>query len=281
MNIEIKFNTNFLRSLSQLQQLITGDEDYKEAAGLALVAWKDVFNADPATYAAADLYYATVAGDFQRLAGRDEKLLQDRPGFFHQLYRLDPEIKAHPARAYLEVLTNAEDRGNVWDALTDLYRTSIILRIYSRLPAVQKLIRILLESKLASRKGSSIMDMLQGMKHKHQMRSLVNEMMDCDDSVMNELLDLVHRILTTFNEGDTKHDTTGLTEALRNLNFQQDPTHLLESMLEKVQNDPVISGQFKDATEALGLGNLSEMIQEWKDGNPVDLPAPLTKALGV
>ena len=146
--IEMSFNKNYMMTLYQLKQIVEGEEgevDKKQSEILeeAYSRWFYEIQKDQNSIEACRFYYDAVKDSHELLLKKDEELLKINGDFFSNAFNTK-EIDSF--YLYNQLTDDTEDDGkqNLWNGLIGLYRLSVLIMVYMRMPLVKQIIDMIL-----------------------------------------------------------------------------------------------------------------------------------------
>lgn len=216
-HLKLKFVDNVVTVLKQLQML-TGSEQkhpcFKPLGSRIEYLSRVLQGSNVAEYAdeMAKRYYETIVKYKKVLNGHTEKnqtvMIQNNLLFTLFDIKVSESSQKEPCATAMLLSALAGDDvslTNLWQVLADLYRTAILLRIYSSNSNVKEIVSLLLNSNVSlSKRGLSN---LKNFKSKMRMKHLLEQTLNDDSGNMDELVNYLKEIAETFgnDQPELKH----------------------------------------------------------------------------
>lgn len=159
--------------------------------------------------------------------------------------------------SFAQVIEQIDDegRGNILQALIEIYRISVLIKIYKIQPAIKDVVRYALDIKSQNKMSSvsSVRSAFEAMVAKRSVRHTLRKLMSTDEALMDELTTSMKYILRTFTGTQTKYakvydmiDQVTDAKTLDSLELPSELNGLFESLnLDELKSasDPVTAAQ--------------------------------------
>ncbi len=278
--IEFNFNDSFLVTLNQLQQIVADQEDEQERAQYKALShayrvWYRHIEQDSSTKDACTQFYESVEDVHDLIMARDTQLWTVDGDFFGKLFSvegLETEEEGKVEFAPIDtpylwsLLDDGDDeeegddsRLHLWNAIIGLYRLSVLICIYLRMPLVKEIIdMILMQNPDINQQNifEKIFSQFKG--RKSRLRRLINKLMRSKGDQFGEIFDSLQKVVATF-QGEVSMDPQKAMEGA-----QEKVSAMFDRTLEehKVHLTAEEKGPILQALASGQTGPLDELVEE-------------------
>ncbi len=213
--LESSFNSRYLMVLFQLTDIVDPSKDpdgnaydFTEEDREQLVIledccarWRNAILQDPMRTDTCDYAYQAVGDHVNLLQARDERLLADHVNgadFFAHFFDTKG-IKTMFLYNKLCDSVEADDKGNLWEAILSLYRLAVLVNIFKQTPVVRDIIAILFENNPDMTAANVFETVVREFKKKKELRSIISDIIRThSEEKFTEIISNLQKVVATF-----------------------------------------------------------------------------------
>ena len=233
-NIEVGFNTKFLTVLNQIRAIVDDPQTEFESGQHAILtetynSWLEKLNSDPESTEACEYFYQAVGDRHIQLKAADSNFLRcAEPDFFCQAFNcegvstcalfdllgdgsvdLEEEgLDGTKGRDGDDSAQSENYQGNLWEALVGLYRLSVLVCIYLRMPLVKELIDLILSGNPDINRENVFGKIFGEFQNKKRIRDIIMKLLKDDDDNFTEIFKSLQKVISTFSENTPQNSRT-------------------------------------------------------------------------
>ena len=219
--LETSYNKNLLVTLDRIKKIVEDEEDPKDKEQFTLLQeaydeWFYIFNSDPRCMEACEIFYDATEERHALLLARDEQLFTYQDQDFFALIFNKPGLDSAYLYSLLDdglddsdddeeeeekVAPGEDAKSNLWNALIGLYRLSVLICIYLKMPLVKDIIDMILIDN-PDLNQSNIFDKIFGQfKSNPRMRKMIMRLLKSKEDSFGSIFNNLQRVIASFGDG--------------------------------------------------------------------------------
>lgn len=220
--IEENFNKNYLVFLWQLKETVSCAEDAsdkdREQYGLLedlYTVWFEKLQENTKCTDGCKSYHDAV--DHNLLLNRDETFFTVRGDFLCSAYNGSNIDTLYLYNQLSDGSEGDEDsKANFWTALTDLFRLSVLICIYLKMPLVKEIIDIIMMN-TNIHQGNIFESIFNDFKSKKQLRRLIMKLLKSKEENFTDIFDCLQKVISTFGNSTPAQDSKHVHETFSSI----------------------------------------------------------------
>lgn len=212
--IESNFNKNFLIYLYQTKQIYegeTGEKDVQQANLLeqGYAKWYEVLQEDPSSFDACHSFYQHTKDYHDILLARDEQFFSnDKRDFLESVLQQKGIDTMYLYNQLGEGGDKPEDedaKNEYWITIISLYRLSILICVYLRLPVVREIISLILAGNPGLNQSNITEKIFSDFKGNKKLRRLIMKLLKSttksgkQEDTFGDIFESLSRVISTFS----------------------------------------------------------------------------------
>jgi hypothetical protein len=168
------------------------------------VRWQNDFQENQMRTDACEFVYHVVGDNVNLLQARDERLLADdrlrtpNQDFFAGFFDA-PGIQTMYLYNRLCDSVEADDKGNVWEAILSLYRLAVLVYIFKQTPVVRDIISILFQNNPDMTTSNVFETVVKEFKKKKELRLIISNIIkNNSEEKFTEIIGNLQKVVATF-----------------------------------------------------------------------------------
>jgi hypothetical protein len=201
--LETTFNKNFMKMLGQLNEKFEDDEKQCDALETAYSKWYGVFSENIQSMEGCKSFYDAIKENHDMVLKRDERLFTCDGDFLANVYQ-EPTIDTTYIYSELSDGSDTDNpiendaRGNLWEVLIGLYRLSVLLCIYLKMPLVKEIIDMILLDNPDLNQSNIVTKIFQDFKGKRKLRQLIMKLLKSKGDNFKDIFTSLQRVVASF-----------------------------------------------------------------------------------
>lgn len=274
--IEHNFNRNYMMLLHNLKGIVTGDEDETSCQQFKVLShtYTSLFTLTQDNLNHTELcerFYKTVDPRFKLLMTHDESIFNaGGEDLFTLMFNQEGIDSVFLYNQLSEGFTDAEvyvecddAKKNLWDALIGLYRLSMLICVYLKMPIVKEIIDIILSNNPDLTQQNLCQKIMRDFQGKRTLRRLVMQLLKSKEDHFSEIFSSLQKIVASF--ASKANTTTPPTDNEKDMdlgNTMQNMMNAISSGSEQQMQEALKqSGGLMDIKD-FDLSKLQEELEE-------------------
>jgi hypothetical protein len=201
--LETTFNKNYLECLLQLKEMFE-DDPQAVFLDLAYERWYGIISANQQTMEGCRSFHEAVKDSHEMLLKRDENLFTADGDFFEKVY----QVKGIDSLYLYESMSDGSDtedpinndaKGNLWEVIIGLYRLSVLLCIYLKMPLVKEIIDMILMDNPDLNQTNIVDKIFKDFRGKRKLRQLIMKLLKSKSDNFTDIFSSLQRVVASFS----------------------------------------------------------------------------------